>query len=193
MKLKATVSLPGEHFTQEQRFSLARMVIATNSDEIHQEVYERVLEPHLRIADFGPAEYFTQMTDRMTPARSNYIGFDVTLSGVSVNLRRAPVDFWEGLKQLDEIYRRIAKESLAGLEAQVFTRMALDRAIPYLDRPGETSLLEIGPTNVEGAGTPTLPGENLLAAELEALLGDRRTIRDLFLFTAALGNSERRG
>lgn len=179
MKLKATIFLPGENFMFGQRFSLAKMVITTNGNELHIEVYDRVLATHLRVGDFGPAEYFTQLSDRMTRVgEDGVIGFDVTLSGVSVTARRAQKDFWDGLDKLHEIYSRVAREHLVpDLRAQVFTRMALDKPIDYLDRMGSTPLLENGPTFVEGSASYKVASpEEVIMAEGEALFGDRRTL-----------------
>lgn len=188
MKLKATISLPGKHFSKSERFSLAQMVIATNSDELHREVYENVLKRNLRVKDFGPAEYFTQMSDRMTRVgEDNIVGFDVTLSGVSFNTRRAVADFWEGLDNLHEIYSRVATEHLIpGLRAQLFTRMAVDKQVSYLNDSGSTTLLENGPTLIDGGASLLLDGkvillrdldeDKVIRAEAEALLGDKRTL-----------------
>lgn len=178
MKLKATISLPGENFSLSQRLSLANLVIASNSIALHDEVYEKALAEHLRVKGFGPAEYFTQVSDRMTRAKEgNIVGLDVTLSGVSVTARRAQQDFWDGLGKLDEIYREVATLNLTSdLKAQVFTRMALDASIQYLDRPGSTSLLETGPTVVNGSVlTKETSMAEVIRAEMEALIGDRRT------------------
>lgn len=195
MKLKATISLPGEHFSLPQRLSLATLVNVTNGVPLHDEVDTNVLARHLRAHGFGAAEFFTQVSDRMTRVKEgNIIGFDLTLSGVSVTDRRATVDFWDGLGKLDDIYRRVANQILTSdLRAQFSTRMALDKPVPYLDRPGSTSLLEIGPTMVDGS---VLARETSLAevirAELEALIGDRRTLDGLLELVEGNRNPERR-
>ena len=164
---------------QKQRLSLANMVIATNSDELHNEVYKNVLERCLRVSGFGPAEYFTQMSDRMTRVREdNLIGLDVMLSGVSVTTRRAQKDFWDGLDKLHEIYQLVATEHLVpDLRAQLFTRMGLDKPIEYLDRPGSTPLPENGPTFVDGSALVRQSTmAEVIRVEMEALVGDRRTL-----------------
>ncbi len=154
------------------------MVRVTNGDELHREVYEQVLARHLRVGDFGPAEYFTQKSDRMTRAGTNdIIGFDVTLSGLSVTARRAQKDFWDGLEELHRIYSQVASEHLVPeLRAQVFTRMALDKPIEYFDRSGSTSLLENGPTLVDGSAiVKEASMAEVIRAEMEVLVGDRIT------------------
>ena len=119
MKLKATISLPGDHFSPSQRLSLAQMVIATNNPELHRLVYQEVLKPNLRVGEFGPAEYFTQKSDRMTPPVHNIIGFDVTLSGVSKTRKRADQDFWDGLDGLHRIYSSIVTEHLDPIDKRI--------------------------------------------------------------------------
>lgn len=192
MKLKATISLPGPHFSPTQRLSLARLVNASNGSALHAAVYRDVLQPHLRVAEFGPAEFFTQLTDRMTRTESDTVGIDIVLSGVSVTARRAQQDFWDALGRLDEIYRNITVAHLCpDLEGQIFTRMALDAPIQYLDRHGSTSLLEIGPTKVRGlANIAELEEPEVIVAELEALLGDRQTVHNLLRLTYAANRTE---
>ncbi len=181
MKLKATISLPGEHFSPDQRLTLARLVIVTNSPELHNRVYQEVLRPNLRVAEsFGPAEYFSQLSDRMTRTNDCRIGVDVTLSGISVTARRAQKDFWDGLEGLHRIYREVIMEHLSsGLSAQLFTRMALDAHVSYLDHFGSTSLLEQGPEIIEGkALIETASLAQVVRTELVALLGDERTLSE---------------
>lgn len=191
MKLKATISLPGQHFSLSQRLSLAEMVQATNSGYLHEEVYKEVLAMSLRVGEYGPAEYFTQQTDRMTRTNSgDIVGVDVALSGVSVTTGRAQKDFWDGLQRLHEIYSEVATLHLVpDLRAQVFTRMALDSPISYLDRHGATSLLEKGPTTLNGlAIIREATIEKVVTAELECLIGDKRTLEE---FLSLIERNER--
>lgn len=198
MKLKATISLPGEDFSVDQRFALASLVIATNTPTLHNEVYDRVLSGHLRVPArmdkdaFGPAEYFTQLSDRMTPAvNAGAVGFEVTLSRVSVTNRRAPGDFWDGLAELHRIYCDLATQHLAlGMRAQVYTSMALDRPINYLDKVGQTSLPEHGPDWVDGSALVIAPNAyEVIRAEMRALLGDRKTLGGLVRLLEESGRS----
>lgn len=179
MKLKATVSDVLPTFSAQERYALARMVRALNNPDLPRAVYDQVLVRHLRVpasdtkTAWGPAEAFDQECDRMIPWH-NYIGVDVTLSGVSVTARRAPADFWEATTTLQGLYaERIAQYLLEGMNAQLFVRMALDKPIDYLDRQGQTSLPEIGPITVEGEAEQMsgLTPEVLLSAELMARLG----------------------
>lgn len=194
MKLKATVSDVLRDFSAQERYALARMVRALNDPELPKAVYDEVLVRHLRVPPrntknaWGPAEAFDQECDRMIPWH-DYIGVDVTLSGVSVTARRAPADFWEATTTLQSLYaERIAQFLLDGMNAQLFVRMALDKPIDYLDRQGQTSLPEIGPIAVMGEAEqmPGLTPEVLLSAELIARLGTPTAM----LLLETLRNSE---
>lgn len=183
MKLKATVSdvIPG--FSHEERFALARLVIALNDPDLIDKVFDEVLVVHLRVPSresakaWGPAEFFCQECDRMIPRMArdpDTIGVDVTLSGVSVNARRASKDFWDALDKLASIYGEVIRENLpAGMKVQLFVRMALDKQIEYLEKPGMTSLPEQDPVLVVGAGilVEAVTPEVLFTAEARARLG----------------------
>lgn len=74
MKLKATISMPGEDFSLDQRLSLAELVIATNNPSLHEKIYEEVLVGHLRVSArgkegaFGPNEIYCRIaTEQLIP------------------------------------------------------------------------------------------------------------------------------
>lgn len=190
MKLKATISLPGDTFNLSEIYSLARLVNETNNTSLHNYVGERVLTRHLHAVNFGPAEFFVQVSDRSTRAREGSpIGIDIALSRVSVTHRRATQDYWEALKELNIIYLQVIESNLVrSLEAQVFISMALDKQTEYTDgRPGSTSLPEIGPTLVKGlAVAKDISEAKVIREELAALLGDRRTMEGFLKLAAEL-------
>lgn len=183
MKLKATVSLPG-FMTIEERYCLARMVSQLNSLALYNRVYDEVLTRHLRVPArntekaWGPAEYFEQGTDRSISV-GRIIGVDVNLSGVSVNIVRADMDFWNALAALSTIYETAVVQGLSvSTQAQLYARISLDKPIRYPDESSTTSLLEKGPTIIQGlAKTPkNISQKALLVAELEALFGSKETV-----------------
>lgn len=180
MKLKATVSEVLTHCSKEHRYALARLVITLNAPALAQRVMDEVLVKHLQVPSrnsegaWGPAEYFDQETDRMIPWDSTNIGVDVTLSGVSFTARRAVMNFWNATSALANVYRETIESSLlVDQRAQLLVRMALDKPVEYLDRPGTTTLLEEGPVWIEGKvqSDIALTPEVVLTAELQARLG----------------------
>ncbi len=113
------------------------------SKRLRTEVLERVLQPHLRVGKFGPAEFYIQHCDL---AVGDEPLCEVRLTGVSVNTRRATDDFRNALRELEQVYREVIEKHLpSGQHCQLFVSMMLDRA-PL----GEaSSLLEQDPVYVK--------------------------------------------
>ncbi len=181
MKLKVTISDVLETFTLEGRYALAILVTILNRPSFAREVLDQVLVKHLRVPprgsanEWGPADYFDQECDRMVPWHPDVVGVDITISGVSVNHKRSVADFWAAADELLLMSKTMIESLLlTGMKAQLQSRLALDRAIPYLDKPGETSLLECGPITVEGKSVRmgSVTEEMVLAVELAARLGE---------------------
>lgn len=119
------------------------LLAALQGTSLRTSVLERVLRPHLRVGEFGPAEFYIQHCDL---AVGDEPMCEVRLTGVSVNTRRATDDFRNALVELERVYREIIEKLLpSGQRCQLFVSVMLDRA-PL----GEsTSLLEKDPTYVE--------------------------------------------
>ncbi len=181
MKLKVTISDVPEIFTFEERYALAILVVALNRPSFARDILDEVLVKHLRVPprgsanEWGPADYFDQECDRMIPWHPDVIGIDITISGVSVTHKRSVADFWTAADELLLISKTVTESLLLiGMGAQLQSRLALDKAIPHMDKPGETSLLERGPIMVAGklARMDRVTEEMVLAVELTARLGE---------------------
>lgn len=203
MKLKETISLPGEEpgqeFTLAERLALANLTIASNSPDLHEDVYERVLVKYLQVPTrglpgaFGPAEYFTQKSDRMVKDLGNKdIGVFVALTGVSKTDSRSNKMLWEAVKALNDIYSSVVRLNLGqGMKAQVYTNFQIDHEIPYLDRSKDpTPLLETDPfwyTKTEGTQELKQPSlQEVVEKELEAHFGYRMLVDDLKTLLSSL-------
>ena len=129
MKLKSVVH---ESCPEALRKSL-------ESTTLRELVLERVLRKHLRVGEFGPAEFYVQHCDL---AVGDEPMCEVRLTGISVNTRRATDDFRNGLRGLEEVYSEILQALLPeGQKCQLFVSMMLDR--PPLGE--SSSLLERDP------------------------------------------------
>ncbi len=186
--------MPGSTLSDIERYSLAQLVIATNSPLVKKRIHDEVKVVHLRVPPrdsenaWGPGEDFIQLTDRSVPSDDGVIGVDFMLSGVSLSARRAYADFWNALGAIHIIAEELIQTLLAeGMQAQLYVRIGLDGRIPFLDRPGETSLPELGPTTVKGKrsfSSSMVSQEDLLLAELEARLGDRQLVQMLLEYAS---------
>ena len=116
---------------------------ALQSAELRKQVLERVLQKHLRVGEFGPAEFYIQHCDI---AVGDEPLCEVRLTGVSVNKRRATDDFYAALCELEVVYKETIEKFLPrGQKCQLFVSMMLDRA-PLGE---QSSLLERDPIYVE--------------------------------------------
>lgn len=118
------------------------LLCALQSTSFRTSVLDRVLRPHLRVGEFGPAEFYIQYCDI---AVGDEPMCEVRLTGVSVNTRRATDDFRDALRELEQVYREVIEKLLpSGQRCQLFVSMMLDCA-PL----GESSsLLERDPVYV---------------------------------------------
>lgn len=105
-------------------------------------VLERVLKRHLRVGEFGPAEFYIQQCDLAVCSEPMC---EVRLTGVSVTTKRATDDFRAALAELEKVYKEVIEILLDPNEKlQLFVSLMLDQA-PF----GETSsLLEREPIYV---------------------------------------------
>lgn len=102
------------------------LLSALQSTSLRTSVLDRVLRPHLRVGEFGPAEFYIQHCDI---AVGDEPMCEVRLTGVSVNTRRATDDFRDALRELEQVYREVIEKLLPpGQRCQLFVSMMLDRA-----------------------------------------------------------------
>ena len=79
------------------------------------------------------------------------MGVEVTLSKVSVNERRAPIDFRRALQAIQDFYRVLLSCNLPkGQQVQLFCVLALDVPVKFAGQEA-TSLIELEPIWVSGS------------------------------------------
>lgn len=99
-----------------------------NLDNLHALVLKMVLQEHLKVKNFGPAEFYVQKCDF---AQSEKSFCEVRLSGASMTDDRAPNDFRRSRDALERIYQgRIEKYLPKGKEMQLFVMIMLDTPLP---------------------------------------------------------------
>lgn len=106
-------------------------------------VLSRVLKGHLRVGDFGPAEFYIQKCDF---ACGGGAMCEVRLTGVSVNKRRSTEDFENALEELERVYADVIKKhaEVVRTRTQLFVSLMTDKAPLGMD----STLLERMPIYV---------------------------------------------
>jgi hypothetical protein len=137
MKLKAVVQ---EGCPQELVDELEGAVFRNS-------ILNRVLKKHLRVGEFGPAEFYIQKCDF---ACGGGAMCEVRLTGVSVNKRRSTEDFENAMEELERIYAEAISEygEVNGESTQLFVSLMTDKAPLGMGSP----LLERKPIYVPAMG-----------------------------------------
>lgn len=123
------------------------------SKEFAAAVAERVLGPHLKSRELGPAEFYIQECDLAVSA-SPAAGIEARLSGISgptVATRRSIDDYPNALRELTTLYRETIGSLLPiGSRCQLFVALMTDTPVEF--RGKLTTLLEDDPKWIEGRG-----------------------------------------
>ena len=127
MKLKAVVATTCPTFLRKA------------IESMRADVMERVVGPHLKRPDFGPAEFYIQVCDE---AISKEQFCEVRLSGVSITDDRSVQDFRNAQAALQALYKEKIEANLSKrYRCQLMVSIMLD-APP---KPGMTTLVEAKP------------------------------------------------
>lgn len=102
----------------------AALVALLESASFRAVILEEVLRRHLRVGNFGPAEFYIQKCDF---ACGSDPMCEVRLTGVSVNKKRATQDFENALMALENIYRDVLRKHVTK-KCQLFVSLMTDRA-----------------------------------------------------------------
>jgi len=107
-------------------------------------VMERVIGPHLKRPDFGPAEMYVQVCD-IADGDTHKLFCEARLTGVSLADDRSKADFRNARAELERIYKELIQMFLpVKKEMQLYVQIYLDEAID-----GST-IVEQGPAWIQG-------------------------------------------
>lgn len=111
-------------------------------------VMARVIGPHLKRPDFGPAEFYIQECD-VAVSRLQFC--EVRLSGLSLTRDRSEQDFDDAAEALEQLYsEKIRENTFAGERTQLMVVLMLDQ-----QRSDGSALVERPPVWIEGTRLAT--------------------------------------